>query len=77
MDRNAISWSQALNIKLTTKDGFESERQQVNNKLIIIVGSLEKGMATYLSVLAWGIPWTEEPGGLHTVHAVAKADTTE
>ena len=44
MDRNAISGSQALNIKLTTKDGFESERQQVNNKLIIIVGSLEKGM---------------------------------
>ena len=31
MDRNAISGSQALNIKLTTKDGFESERQQVNN----------------------------------------------
>ena len=25
---------------------------------------LEKGMATRSSVLAWGIPWTEEPGGL-------------
>ena len=25
---------------------------------------LEKGMATYSSILAWGIPWTEEPGGL-------------
>ena len=25
---------------------------------------LEKGMATYSSVLAWRIPWTEEPGGL-------------
>jgi len=25
---------------------------------------LEKGMATYASVLAWRIPWTEEPGGL-------------
>ena len=24
---------------------------------------LEKGMATYSSVLAWRIPWTEEPGG--------------
>ena len=23
---------------------------------------LEKGMATYSSVLAWEIPWTEEPG---------------
>ena len=25
---------------------------------------LEKGMATYSSILAWKIPWTEEPGGL-------------
>ena len=27
-------------------------------------GSLEKGMASHSSVLAWRIPWTEEPGGL-------------
>ena len=25
---------------------------------------LEKGMATHFSVLAWEMPWTEEPGGL-------------
>ena len=25
---------------------------------------LEKGMATYSSILAWRIPWTEESGGL-------------
>ena len=24
--------------------------------------SLEKGMATHSSILAWRIPWTEEPG---------------
>ena len=24
----------------------------------------EKGMATHFSILAWKIPWTEEPGGL-------------
>ena len=24
---------------------------------------LEKGMATHASILAWRIPWTEEPGG--------------
>ena len=24
---------------------------------------LEEGMATYLIILAWKIPWTEEPGG--------------
>ena len=25
---------------------------------------LEKEMATHSGILAWGIPWTEEPGGL-------------
>ena len=28
---------------------------------------LEKGMATLSSVLAWRIPWTEEPGGLQSM----------
>ena len=26
--------------------------------------ALEKGMATHSSILAWKIPWTEEPGRL-------------
>ena len=33
---------------------------------------LEKGMATHSSILAWKIPWTEEPDGA-TVHGVAKS----
>ena len=28
---------------------------------------LEEGMATYSSILAWRIPWTEEPGGLQSM----------
>ena len=28
---------------------------------------LEKGMATYSSILAWEIPWTEKPGGLQSM----------
>ena len=28
---------------------------------------LEKEMATHTSILAWEIPWTEEPGGLQSV----------
>ena len=36
---------------------------------------LEKGMATHSSILAERIPWTEEPGGLQLVHAVAKSWT--
>ena len=29
--------------------------------------SLEKGMATHSSILAWRSPWTEEPGGLQSM----------
>ena len=39
---------------------------------------MEKEMGTHFSFLAWNIPWTEEPGGLHTVHGVTKeVDKTE
>ena len=36
--------------------------------------ALEKGMATHSSILAWRIPWMEEPGRLQ-VHGVAKSQT--
>ena len=32
--------------------------------------SLEKGMATHSSILAWEIPWTEEPSGLQSIVVV-------
>ena len=35
---------------------------------------LEEGMASHSSILAWKIPWTEEPGGA-TVHRVTKSWT--
>ena len=28
---------------------------------------LEEGTATHSSILAWRIPWTEEPGGLQSI----------
>ena len=31
--------------------------------------SLEKGLATHSSILAWEIPWTEEPCGLQCMQA--------
>ena len=34
---------------------------------------LEKGMATHSSILAWEIPWTEQPGELQSIGL----DTTE
>ena len=38
--------------------------------------SLEKEMATHSSILAWRIPWTEEPGGLW-LRDRKELDTTE
>ena len=35
---------------------------------------LEKGMATHPSILAWRIPWTEEPGGLQSVGSETVGD---
>ena len=34
--------------------------------------SLEKGMATHSSFLAWEIPWIDKPDQLHIVHSVPK-----
>ena len=33
---------------------------------------LEKEMVTHYTILPWEIPWTEEPGRLHTVHGVTR-----
>ena len=38
---------------------------------------LEKEMATHSSILAWRIPWTEEPGGLYSPWDCKESDTTE
>ena len=37
---------------------------------------LEEGMATHSSILAWRIPWTEEPGGLQPI-GHTESDMTE
>ena len=37
---------------------------------------LEEEMATHSSILAWEIPWTEEPGGLPSI-GLQESDTTE
>ena len=38
---------------------------------------LEKGMANHSSILAWEIPWTEEPGRLYSPWGHKESDTTE
>ena len=37
---------------------------------------LEEGMATLSSIFAWGISWTEEPGGLQSI-ALQRVNKTQ
>ena len=43
------------------------EPQEMGVRSLVQEDSLEKGMAIHSSILAWEIPWTEEPGGLQSV----------
>ena len=39
--------------------------QETRVQSLSLEDPLKKGLAIHSSILAWRIPWTEEPGGLH------------
>ena len=41
--------------------------QETRVQSLVWEAPLEKGMAAHSSILAWKIPWTEEPGGLQSI----------
>ena len=43
------------------------EMQEMRVRSLSQGDTLEKGMATYSSLLAWRIAWVEEPGGLQSM----------
>ena len=43
------------------------ETQEMGVQLLGRGDPMEEGMATHSSILAWGIPWTEEPGELQSM----------
>ena len=47
-------------------------KQEIQVRSLDQEDHLEKEMATHSSILAWEIPWTEEPSG--TVHGVTKSE---
>ena len=49
--------------------------QETQVRFLVQEDPLEKEMATYSSVPAWRIPWTEEPGRLQSVGS-QESDTT-
>ena len=55
--------SAVKNLPATAGEGVQSLAQK---------DALEKAMATHCSVLAWQIPWTEEPGGLQSMESQSR-----
>ena len=47
--------------------GTESHLQETQVQSLGRKDPLEKEMATHSSIVAWKIPWTEEPGGLQSM----------
>ena len=47
-----------------------------NHLVLLPRAPMEKEMATHPSILAWRIPWTEEPSGLQSM-GLQESDTTE
>ena len=43
------------------------EMQEIQVRSLGREDPLEEEMATHSSILAWNIPWTEEPGGLYSI----------
>ena len=43
--------------------------QEIRVPAMSLEDALEKGMATHSSILAWRIPWTEEPGRLQSMRS--------
>ena len=58
----------------TVKNLLAMWKTQVRS--LIWEGALEKGKTTHSSILAWRIPWTEEPGG-YSPCGRKEWDTTE
>ena len=52
------------------------EMQEMQVQSLSQEGPLEKGVATHSSILAWGIPWTEQLGH-HSLWGRRESDATE
>ena len=56
-----------INVVLTVKNLSANAGDEIQVQSLDCEDSLEESMATHSSILAWGIPWTEEPGALQSI----------
>ena len=76
----SVSVSLSLSLSLSHFPGSSAVKnppamQETQFRFLGWEDHLEEGIATHSRLLAWRIPWTEEPGGLHTVQRAAKSQT--
>ena len=65
-----VIWSYGFPGRSSVKKPPANSRDMVRS--LVQEDPLEKDIATHSGILPWKILWTEEPGGLHTVHEVPK-----
>ena len=63
LDKHSCNPETGLPRKLSDQE-FSSQRRRPGFDPWVRKSPLEKEMAPHSSILTWGIPWTEEPGGL-------------
>ena len=63
-------WTYGFPGRSSVKNAPANSRDMVRS--LVQEDPLEKDIATHFGILPWKILWTEEPGGLHTVHEVPK-----
>ena len=73
-----MQWLKTIVIISYLPSGSAGKESACNAGDLGQVDPLEKRMATYSSILAWRIPWTEEPGGLQSIGSqrVRQAEVT-
>ena len=62
---NMFQWA-SLMVQHTKNLPAKQETQEMPVQSLGQKDPLEEGMATHSSILAWRIPWAEEPGGLQS-----------
>ena len=69
----STQWASQMVLVVKNLSANAGDMRHVFDPWVRKIDPLEKGMATYSSILAWRIPWTEGPGRL--VCRVAKSQT--
>ena len=69
-------WASQVALGVKNPPANAEDVRDMGSRSLVWEDFLEEEMATHSSILAWKIPWTEEPGGLQSM-GCKESDTTE